>query len=357
MAKQVKKSLNSVQVVGTLLELNLKMVEDDFELTNYASGKKKKVKCRSIQKVDFKQPTMLVESSPVDEDGNVRYTANIGVNFFNAYEFTLDEDGKIKKDKKGEDEINPNFKALETIMNTYITRKDSKDGEIPTRVKVDGSININEYPKDDDWKSIPQVSAFRCTSSGVPEHDIAEGEISGIIRNINQELKGGDSEEKTGRLKVELYFFDNKLQALPFNLVVEEDLADAFDENYKASDSVKLYFDILTRLVGGGKTKQTSAFRRREANKVSGFEITEFSVFMGDDPFVDESDYFIELESMKEAMKAREIKIEQAKTEAKEKAKKKTASGSSTGSSRGSLGSSRKPATKEEQPEEPADIF
>ena len=61
-----------------------------------------------------------------------------------------------------------------------------------TRVKMDGSLSANEYVTKDtfDFKTFPQISIFQCTSNGVPEEDIAEGEISGIIRAIKDEVKG-----------------------------------------------------------------------------------------------------------------------------------------------------------------------
>ena len=74
---------------------------------------------------------------------------------------------------------------------------------MPTRVKIDGNLSANEYVNKDtyEFKTTTQVNGFRITSTGVPEEDSADCEISGIIRSIIPETKGEDAEE-TGRLNV-----------------------------------------------------------------------------------------------------------------------------------------------------------
>ena len=296
---EIKASINNAQVIGELLEMNLEEITKEVTLKG-ANGVEKKVTCQQMAKKDFKNPMFLV-----DVKGNA-----IGVDFFPASEKKLDENGQLVD--------NPNFKSLKTVLENYIPKNNAKDGEAPTRVKIDGILSANEYVNKDtyEFKSITQVNGFRITSTGVPEEDSADCEISGIIRSIVPETKGEDAEE-TGRLKVELYTFNRNAETTPFTFIVESDLADDFNSFYEAGQSVKLYYEIITKQVGA-KKPTTGGFGRRESHMVSGFSVTEYSVFRGDEAFDEESEYYINPEDMKQALNERDIKISNMVKTAKE---------------------------------------
>lgn len=296
---EIKASINNAQVIGELLEMNLEEITKEVTLKG-ANGVEKKVTCQQMAKKEFKNPMFLV-----DVKGNA-----IGVDFFPASEKKLDENGQIID--------NPNFKSLKTVLENYIPKNNAKDGEVPTRVKIDGILSANEYVNKDtyEFKSITQVNGFRITSTGVPEEDSADCEISGIIRSIVPETKGEDAEE-TGRLKVELYTFNRNAETTPFTFIVESDLADDFNSFYEAGQSVKLYYEIITKQVGAKKST-TGGFGRRESHMVSGFSVTEYSVFRGDEAFDEESEYYINPEDMKQALNERDIKINNMVKTAKE---------------------------------------
>lgn len=337
---EVKQSINKIQICGVLSELNLQM--ETKEVTLKKGSIEKKVTCKTIGKKEFKNSSLTVEATL--EDGRVLV---VGGNYYQTHEKMLDDKGNIVDNKR--------FKALETIIKDYITKVDASnmikekvseatkgtENEetvyvanekefkrredavkfLATRVKVDGSLVANEYATEQgEFKSTTQINIFQCTSTGVPENDIAEGEISGIIRNIKDETKGGDAEELTGRLEVEFYSFDNQGNATPVKLVVEEDLADDVKEIYKNGDSCKLYYEALTRQIGGKKVVQSGGgFGRRDTKMTSGFTITEFSIFKGEDVYEEENEYFISVDDMKTAMEARKLMIAQKIKEAKEK--------------------------------------
>lgn len=296
---EIKASINNAQVIGELLEMNLEEITKEVTLKG-ANGVEKKVTCQQMAKKEFKNPMFLV-----DVKGNA-----IGVDFFPASEKKLDENGQIID--------NPNFKSLKTVLENYIPKSNAKDGEVPTRVKIDGILSANEYVNKDtyEFKSITQVNGFRITSTGVPEEDSADCEISGIIRSIIPETKGENAEE-TGRLKVELYTFNRNAETTPFTFIVEADLADDFNSFYEAGQSVKLYYEIITKQVGV-KKPTTGGFGRRESHMVSGFSVTEYSVFRGDTAYEEESEYYINPEDMKQALNERDIKINNMVKTAKE---------------------------------------
>jgi hypothetical protein len=321
--KVIKQSVNKVQIVGTLQELNFTVENSEVELTN---GKtKKKVTCQTIKKADFKNPNLTVEVKPVDDDGNVRYTSTIGVNFYPTHDKKLDENGAIVD--------NPRFKALQTIM-------EYKPKE--TRVKIDGTLNANEYGTSKDggktfeFASFPQINAFQVTSNGVPDDDMAEGELTGIIRSIKDETRTkNDEQEETGRKIVEFYSFDRNGKTTPQNLIVEKDLADDFEDIYETGQSCKLYYEIIARQVGGQKRKTKAAFGSRESKIVDGFNVTEYSIFRGDEPFEEENEYYIDMDAMKQAMKERDNYKDTIIADAKKRATEKN---SGTGTTKRGLG-------------------
>ena len=300
---EIKASINNCQICGVLKEINLEEITKEVTLKG-ANGVEKKVTCQQMAKKKFKNPMFLV-----DVKGNT-----IGVDFFPASEKKLDENEQIID--------NPNFKSLKTVLENYIPKNNAKDGEVPTRVKIDGILSANEYVNKDtyEFKSFPQINGFKITSTDVPKEDIADCEISGIIRSIIPETKGEDAEE-TGRLKVELYTFNRNAETTPFTFIVEADLADDFNSFYEAGQSVKLYYEIITKQVGA-KKPTTGGFGRRESHMVSGFSVTEYSVFRGDTAYEEESEYYINPEDMKQALNERDIKINNMIQKAKEDSNK-----------------------------------
>jgi hypothetical protein len=294
---EIKRSINNVQVVGTCKELNFEETTKEVTLKG-ANGVEKKITCQQIGKKEFRNPSMTVEVKGQD----------IGVDFFPANEKKLDENGNIVD--------NPQYKALKTVIETYVPMIKDKDNA--TRVKIDGMLGLNEYVDKNTYehKAFPQINAFRVTSTGVPEEDLADCEITGIIRTIIPEIKAS-TEEETGRLKVSLYTFNANAETTPFTFIVESDLADDFNNFYEAGQSVKLYYEILVKSVGARK-QSTGGFGRRESKMVTGFNVTEYSVFRGDEPFEEENEYYISIDDMKQALNEREIKIANMINSAKE---------------------------------------
>lgn len=302
--KTIKQSMNRCQIVGTLAEVNLEETEKEVELKNGTT--KKKVVCKTIGKKEFRNPSLLIEVSPKDEDGNIRYTANVGVSFFQTHEKKLDDKGNIID--------NPRFKALQTIMNDYIPK--SVDKENATRVKADCSLTANEYAtskdqKNYDFVSFPQLNCFQVTSLNVPSEDSCDGEISGVVRSVKTEMiTKNDEQEETGRLIVDFYSFDRNGVTTPTNLIVDKDLADDFSDIYEAGTSCKLFYEVFERQVGGKKSNAKKAFGSREAHITSGYTVTEYNVFSGDEPFEEENEYFVPMDLMKTAMQDRQNYID-----------------------------------------------
>ena len=358
---KIKKSQNFLQMSGVLLETNIEIEENKkVKIKNFrGDGSEKEVICNVAKKKEFKNPSLLIECSPTDEKGNIIGTYQVGVDFaqigFGVASKEFDKDGKVVD--------SGNFKGIETVLDEYITRKDALEktannkkiaekkanGEEviagvdydviePTRLFVkSGFLSPNEYAsKEGEYKVyLPTITTYNVTSTGVPENDICEGNITGYIKAIVDEMF---NEEETGRLKVEFYFFDNKGEAYPIQFTVEEDLAEDFKDFYDNGTSCKVYYDILTRQVGAKKVTSNGGFGRRETNTTSGYTALEYSIFKGDPEFDDEHELYVEPKDFKKAMQSREITIEQKIKDAKDKAKSGGSAKSSNARS-GGLGS------------------
>jgi len=291
----MKNSINNAQVIGTLKEMNLELVTKEVTLGN-GTSKEKKVTCQQFAKKEFKNPMFTVEVNGSD----------IGVDFFAVSEKKLDDNGNVVD--------NPRFKSFVTIFENYVPKM--VDAENATRVKIDGSLRENGYVDKNtfDWKSFMVINGFSMTSSNVPEEDSSDSEISGVITNIMHEIKADETE--TGRLLVELYSFDNNGDGFPIKLVVESDMARDFESYYEIGQSVKLYYEVAIKQVGGAKPT-VGGFGRRDSKRVSGFTVTEYSVFRGEDPFEEENDYYVTVDEVLAVKNAREIMIKKKQDEAK----------------------------------------
>lgn len=281
-----KKSMNTVVIVGTLAEVGNLVY--DKEMKNKTNDKL----VGAITRADFKKPAFVV-----DVNGQ-----KIGVNTMPVYKEKVEKDDKGKS--TGKIVENERFKAFEKIM-TY---------EVGTRVEIKGSISVGSpYMGKNGVIEPVSVNMFSLSATGVGDEDYAEGKVSGYIKSIKPEVRGEDDDE-TGRLLVDFWLYNeyNDVKEIsPFTLVVDEDVAEGFEETYSDGDNAVLDFDIVSRQVGGKKSK--SAFGKRESKIVGGFTVTEYSVFSGEAPMDDESEYYIDEDDFKKLFKAHKQKCEEAK--------------------------------------------
>ena len=291
-----KKSINTVVIVGTLAEVGNLVY--DKEMKNKTNDKL----VGAITRADFKKPAFVV-----DVNGQ-----KIGVNTMPVYKDKVDKETKkiVENDR---------FKAFEKIM-TY---------EVGTRVEIKGSISVGTpYMGKNGVVEPISINMFSLSATGVGDEDYAEGKVSGYIKSIKAETRGED-EDETGRLLVDFWLYNeynDVKEILPFTLVVEEDVAEEFEETYSDGDNAVLDFDIVSRQVGGKKSK--SAFGKKESKIVGGFSVTEYSIFSGEAPMDDESEYYIDESDFKKLFKAHKQKCEEAKNATKDDEKPKKGLGS-----------------------------
>ena len=290
--KKTVKRLNRVQIVGTLAETgNLKF---DADMENKSNSKIR----GAIVRADYKKPAFVI-----DVNGQ-----KIGVNAMITYKDKVDkESGKIVS--------NDRFKALQTVM----------EYEVGTRVKIDAQIQVGmPYAGKNGVVEAVDVVAFTISSTGVPDEDMAEGKVSGIIKAIKDEEV---NDEETGRLLVDFWIVNYDGTVSPFPLVVESDIVNGFEDSFEEGDSAILDYDITTKQIGGKKA-ETKGFGNRQSKIVSGYSKTEYSVFNGN-AFDDESEYYIDPDDFKKLLKEHKQKCEEALNAKKDEEKPKKGLGSS----------------------------
>lgn len=289
----VKASIRKAQIIGTLQEMNFDIQTKEIERDG------KKIKCQAIVKKEFKNPSMTVDVNGMP----------VGVDFIPTYE--IGKDGKH----------NQKFDGMKTIIETYVPAISATEENPATRVKVNGMFGLNEYvDKNDSYKSFPNITCFSpCTHTNVPSDDMAAIEVTGIIGALKDEVEGEDTTE-TGRLNLTFCSFDKEGNILPFDLIVPEDLADDFKENYEVNDSCELGLEITTKQ--SGQTKTSNRTFGKKSQIVGGYSKPEYVVNGGDPKFEEEHQYYIDFADVKDAMKLRKIMIQAAIDKKKEEASK-----------------------------------
>jgi len=293
----LKQTNRNFEVVGTLLEMNLELETDRTITLNNGT----KVKGTAIHG-EFGKPDMLVEVNGEPIPVKLMWTNSIN------------KDGKPNT---------KNYKAMETIMNEYTPKTKATAEKPANRVKITGMVGLNEYGKDDDWKSHFELTGMNCTRNVKDDgKDVAYAKlISGVIKKVVPEtMKKGDDVEETGRKIISFYIFDKTGKLLPLSIYVPEDLVDGFDgQDYKNGDTVDFDVDIATKTIGGGKKVAKSGFGKAKDNITNSFTIQEMVLTYGSDAFEDDDVNKYDLKLVKIAEGERVTLVENGIKEAKEK--------------------------------------
>lgn len=188
------------------------------------------------------------------------------------------------------------------------------------------SLEVNEYydTNSKEHKKFPQINAFTVATTNVPDEDIADFKLSGVIKSIAPIVV---NEEETGDLKVEfLYIKDGGqnvgLAIKPIELTVDKEVADDFTDMFQPTDCCELDIEVITETVGNAPT-QAKGFGRRNSNVISGFTRTIYNIFNSecDAPFEEEHKNYISVDDVKKLLKERDMFLEEMKNNALNKNK------------------------------------
>lgn len=209
---------------------------------------------------------------------------------------------KFKRDGN----INGLFSGYETVMNEYKSIADTGNKHEADLVHVQGSLELNEYISQDGTKrSSNQVNAKffnRITTEDVKKRKgpKAVATIAGVVESIKDDL---DSDGLPSGKKIlkgfNVDFFgelrENSKPIIPFEAVVEENLADAFDGLYDVGDTGKFSMkienyakdaseeDVEEQVSGFGSTEELQDVKKEFVNQLN--------VIGGTEPFNNGQEY------------------------------------------------------------------
>lgn len=297
----LNKTKNYFRCIGTVNEMNLKRENTEIMLKDEKGADKEKATCERIY-------------------GTFTVRTDSGILTFNTYFTSLTQ--LPNKDGKHESK---QWAMAEKMMewNPEI----NGNGDAATLVNVEGRLDVNDYVGNDGEVKTGTRFTVSKASTKVNPDDVKGCSWSGVmfIKGMRPETRGTDNEE-TGRLIVDLYGANSKGECLPFKAIVEEELAEDFEEAYSAGETVPMDIDVISRHVGEDtKTVKKKAFGRGGSVSVnSGFDVTEM-IIVGADEALEEPEEededgniipngYIDPDTMKAAIKERAKRLEELKS-------------------------------------------
>ena len=180
---------------------------------------------------------------------------------------------KFKRDGN----INGLYTGYETVMNEYKSIADVGDKKEADLVHVQGSLELNEYISQDGTKrSSNQVSGKffnRITTDDVKKRrgPKAVATIEAVVEGIKDELDQDglpSGNKKLSAFNVDFFgeLRENSKPVIPFEAIVPENLADAFDDLYDTGDTGKFSLKI---------NNYAEEATEEDVQEVSGFGSTE----------------------------------------------------------------------------------
>lgn len=312
MSDKIKQVANSVKLIGKIAEFEYSTGETKEEKIPYVSIK------GAIQFGDTKAQTRRFE----------RY----------VQERSKSKDGKEGKENKLYESTLKFAKSVKSLASI-------KNDEEPTVVEIQGTIATNDYvnEKDELIESLKVDAVFFNDVDGNAEFK-GVLDLEGYIQSIAEETKGEDKNE-TGRLRVTLVTMDFFGNAIPVkNIIVPNDLKEAFEENYEVGQTAKFYIDYVVNKAPEKPKKTGGLGQQRTTDGKTYIEM----ILTGADPALDEDDEgAISKEAIRIALTERKNKLNELK-EAGYQGKKSSGSVSRTGIS--SSNKKPKPASDEDIP-------
>lgn len=145
-----------------------------------------------------------------------------------------------------------------------------------------------------------------------------EGVLTGILMSKVPEMIG---DTETGRLKITVGTITYSQNYEPYDMFIEKDIADEFDNLYEIGDVGRFDYEIKTVHRGAKKVVTTSGLGRT-ANVESGFDVTEWVLIGCSEPFEEDMEDYFTMEDVEPLVENRNIEFENAEKSEKTSSKK-----------------------------------
>lgn len=288
-AKVWRQADNEVTVIGTVVENNLEIKQFDEYKDGVATGSKYNAITGD-----------LVVRSGENENHTIRF---------------------FSKELRNDGKPNGQYAGLVTVKDTVVSIADTeKNKELtPTRVRVTGSMELNEYVGQDlqlrSFSSIQGRFVNRLEADDQSENK-AEFDVEGLVGKVIDEFDRDGVE--TGRKKVTL-LIPLYSSVIPVEFVVGEGQgADYIEENFLNGTSVRVYGDVVNFrketkrevVMGFGENKIETDVSFVNENLIKGGSIYEEGLH---------DSKIIDAELVKQKLVEREVHLENLKTRAQQR--------------------------------------
>lgn len=259
--------------------------------------------------------------------GKISINIGSGIKTFDVFCTRHTKQGEESKQWKNAEswlELTPTI--ISSITTNFGTEEKNNiigDKDNASLVSVSGRINENRYYN----SNIKDVSvnlrwnATRISTNRVNPDDTFGCTLSGnfFIKSIVHEMV---NDEDTGRLKVSLVSIGYGADPIIIDAIVNEDLAEAFEDLYEVNQTVSFDMDVIFEHIGGNTSTQ-KAFGKAGAIKSTGYDKEILIITGGDEP-IEESDLededgnvidngYLNPKAIKTALKEREIALAEIK--------------------------------------------
>lgn len=221
------------------------------------------------------------------------------------------------KKKDGDD--NKMFAGIKKIYETYVPAVKADDG-IGDYIDCDVKMGISDFvTKENTVSTGVQFSLNSANRVSTDTESLFDIDMDAFIRGIHPEII---NEEETGRILVDVVGVNFAEEAEPYQLIVEEDMADAFDGFWEIGQTVRI--TVTPKMVHKGEVKKQQVGFGRAANTRSGYDKLEL-IIVGGSPAYEKPDdeetptKVLQASYVKELWGARQLKLENLP---KEKAKR-----------------------------------
>ena len=199
------------------------------------------------------------------------------------------------------------YNDIKKAMENYVSVADN-NGE-PTLVSAEFTVRHGKpYLSQRTNKATDSISfnVSRLRTLAEASEKRAEGMISGILLRKQPEVFG---ENETGRLLITIGLVTYGQKFEPYDIIVDTDLAEAFDGMYNLNDIGCFDYAIRTTHVGAVKTVESKGLGR-QAKVESGYDKTEWILIGASDPYNDEMEEYFTRDDVNPLIENRKIEFE-----------------------------------------------
>jgi hypothetical protein len=235
----------------------------------------------------------------------------------------------MSKYKKKDGSENGIAKGYLTMIEEYKSVADVGREEADHVRITQGKIEVNEYfGQDEKLRSFPQLKTnfINRVKPGEEVEPKAEFEVEVYIKNVVEEKK---DDEETGRAIVNAFIplFGGKL--VPFKFVVEDEGAvEYITDNYEPGSTVKVYGDIVNKVVVTKTFEEVGFGKPKE--KIKRNTTREYVITGGSEAYDEDDKKAYASEVIKAALTEREVYLEGLKNKDKDGKKEEKKGGFDT---------------------------